>query len=474
LKGATIALAGDLFGDLKLETPKLGAMGLEVSSGPVDMESPDSALGETHVRGSSGLFISVLFKLSTAIELPSSSEEEVWSGDTGVLPFTWSSMEPVVLVLRRLKLNLLNFMERRDRERVGFESTTATPCCVSSDIFSKVPLRINLPGGGSEVLGGGAWLLDIHTLVSLGFQRLEFSSALAFCFESSTFFHKLAILLVTFFFGGVFFCSRGSWGFWEVKAFLGLGATAGFLAEGFALNTLLSMSELEGTLFGAILSAAGRDCFEEEARNEVLEILEVLEAAEEVLEVEDLTGPPLLKDCSLKVWVLFVPPYFERGLGPVCTSSLHWFDLVAFFVGETLELSFRLGETLEMFVLFREDVLSSFVKVPCLTKGDCCKLLGDRMFPGDVRLLGLTNELPVLFKLLGEFKLRGEEGDLELVDVLLSFLPALCLLSWVALVPLGSLGELTGEEEVLGREEVFKLGLGGTAGGTVALFMGGE
>jgi len=42
-----------------------------------------------------------------------------------------------------------------------------------------------------------------QTRLSLGLYFFEVSSALVFAFESSTFFHKLAILLVTFFFGCV-------------------------------------------------------------------------------------------------------------------------------------------------------------------------------------------------------------------------------------------------------------------------------
>jgi hypothetical protein len=79
-------------------------------------------------------------------------------------------------------------------------------------------------------------------------------------------------------------------------------------------------------------------------------------------------------------------------------------------------------------------------------------------------LLGLTllPELPVLLVLLGEILgLVGEE----------SFLVFACLRA-VALVPLTSLGEVTGELFVRGFVEIN--GLGATAGGTVALFKGGE
>lgn len=164
-----------------------------------------------------------------------------------------------------------------------------------------------MPGGGTEDSGGtedlgGAWLLESQTLVSLGFQRFELSSDFVFCFESSTLFHKLAILLVTFFFGGIFLSSRGSCLVCEEKEWLGLGANTGFLTEGELLKfkTLLSISELEGTLFGTLFSEVGREFLEEVVRFEVRDTLEVREAAEEVLDAEDLTTPPLFKDCSLK------------------------------------------------------------------------------------------------------------------------------------------------------------------------------
>ena len=50
---------------------------------------------------------------------------------------------------------------------------------------------------------------------------------------------------------------------------------------------------------------------EEEA---LMEVLEVLEVAEELLEAEDLTTAPRLKDCSLSVWVLVVPAAVMAGL----------------------------------------------------------------------------------------------------------------------------------------------------------------
>lgn len=125
-----MALAGDRLGDRNVETGRLWSDGLGVSSGPVDIESPDSMLGEVQacLSGSSGLFNSLLLRLSNAIELPSSSDDEFSSGVTGVFPFTWSSIAGVVLALRRLKLNLLNFIDKRDRGRVGLISSTISPC----------------------------------------------------------------------------------------------------------------------------------------------------------------------------------------------------------------------------------------------------------------------------------------------------------------------------------------------------------
>lgn len=131
MKGATIALAGERLGDRNVE--ELWLLVCErilTSSGPVDIESPDSKLGDTLVGllVSSGVISSLSLGLRTDIELPKSSVgERGSSGDTGVFPLTWSSMEPVP---RLLRLNLLNFMERRERD-LGLISSVLTAAVVS-------------------------------------------------------------------------------------------------------------------------------------------------------------------------------------------------------------------------------------------------------------------------------------------------------------------------------------------------------
>ena len=78
----------------------------------------------------------------------------------------------------------------------------------------------------------------------------------------------------------------------------------------------------------------------------------------------------------------------------------------------------------------------------------------------------------MLFRLLGEFKLLGDDfGLVEETEP--EALLALFCLSCVARVPLTSRGDVTGDEEVLGLVPTL-LGLGATGGGMVALFMGGE
>jgi len=62
---------------------------------------------------------------------------------------------------------------------------------------------MSLPGAGaaSSFSSEAALLPPSQTLLSLGLYFFELSSAFAFSLESSTFFQRLAILLVTFFFG---------------------------------------------------------------------------------------------------------------------------------------------------------------------------------------------------------------------------------------------------------------------------------
>lgn len=261
MKGATIALAGERLGERNVEVWFLGGcIGSLTSSGPVDMESPDSKLGDTLVglSGSSGVSSSLSFGLNTEIEFPmSSAGESCSSGDTGVFPLTWSSMEPVP---RLFKLNLLSFIESRERDR-GLISSVLTfwiwlDWFCSSLIFSYVPLRISLPGGGAGASFSSDCIFpfDNQTLLSLGLYFLALFSASDFCFESSTLFHKLAILLVTFFFGGAFFAgSRG------LVVLLGLATGFGVLLyiglvglPEFRYDLRLSMSELEGTRLGAL------------------------------------------------------------------------------------------------------------------------------------------------------------------------------------------------------------------------------
>jgi len=89
LKGATIALAGDLLGERKVDVGFLGWEGSLTSSGPVDIESPDSKFGDTLVGRSSGVISSLSLGLKTEIEFPRSSEGDIGSsGDTGVFPLT--------------------------------------------------------------------------------------------------------------------------------------------------------------------------------------------------------------------------------------------------------------------------------------------------------------------------------------------------------------------------------------------------
>lgn len=125
MKGATIALAGERLGERNAEVWFLGGcIGSFTSSGPVDMESPDSRLGDTllGLSGSSGVKSSLSLGLKTAMEFPRASGERGSTGDTGVFPLTWSSMEPVP---RLFKLNLLSFMDRRDRDRGLISSVLA-------------------------------------------------------------------------------------------------------------------------------------------------------------------------------------------------------------------------------------------------------------------------------------------------------------------------------------------------------------
>jgi len=173
-------------------------------------------------------------------------------------------MEPVP---RLFKLNLLNFIERRERDR-GLISSVLTVWFFnwiwSSQIFSYVPLLISLPGGGAGAAFSSDCILpfEIQTRLSLGLYFLALFSASDFCFESSTFFHRLAILLVTFFLGGAFFTvSRG------VIGITGLVTGGGgvLLYRGlvglpeFRYDLRLSMSELEGTRLGALSEADRRE-----------------------------------------------------------------------------------------------------------------------------------------------------------------------------------------------------------------------
>ena len=75
------------------------------------------------------------------------------------------------------------------------------------------------------------------------------------------------------------------------------------------------MSELDGILLGAAMSAAFlREWLEEEVLMEFLDITEVFDVTEELLEADDLTVLPRVKDCSLNCWVLVVPAICKVGL----------------------------------------------------------------------------------------------------------------------------------------------------------------
>ena len=172
--------------------------------------------------------------------------------------------------------------------------------------------------------------LPSHTFLSLGLYFLEFLSASAFCLDSSTFFHKLAILLVTFFLPVtvevlviVEDLRVGSTALTGLATFI---LVCGLLAAA-ALPLVFrrSMSELEGIRRGARSAAAFRsEWLEEEVRMEPREITEVLEAAEEVLEAELRTAAPRVKEASRSCCVLVVPAMVRAGRAPGlgCTASL--------------------------------------------------------------------------------------------------------------------------------------------------------
>lgn len=69
----------------------------------------------------------------------------------------------------------------------------------------------------------------------------------------------------------------------------------------FRYDLRLSMSELEGTRFGALSDEERKEWLEEEVLMEVREVVEALEATEELLDVEDRITPPRVRDFSLKV-----------------------------------------------------------------------------------------------------------------------------------------------------------------------------
>jgi len=89
---------------------------------------------------------------------------------------------------------------------------------------------------------------------------------------------------------------------WFVLLYIGLVG----LPE-FRYDLRLSISELEGTRFGALSDDDRREWLEEEVLMEVRETVEALDATEELLEVDDRTTPPRVNDFSLNVWVLVVP-----------------------------------------------------------------------------------------------------------------------------------------------------------------------
>lgn len=285
--------------------------------------------------------------------------------------------------------------------------------------------------------------------LSFGLYFLLLSSALALACESSTRFHRLAILLVTFFLGG-----------WAAGLPPGLGALRGALAaeEGRGGGTptvrRLSMSELEGTRRGRAEDSVAerREWEEEEVRMDLTEVAEVRETTEDEEEVEERTGPPRDRDCSRRVWVLV-------GLGETRGLGVGLGDTVSFrnMLGLEGSLGGVLLEGIEepLAVLLEEQVeavseVSSLVKVPCLTRG------------------------------AAEVEVRGERGEAVrapdwarpagLTALGASFLALACR-SCVALVPLTMRGEVWGEEAVRG---LLNWGLGATGGGMVARFMGGE
>lgn len=307
-------------------------------------------------------------------------------------------------------------------------------------------------------------MLPSQILLSLGLYLLLPSSALAASLESSTRFHRLAILLVTFLLG---------WG----RAGLGvMGAgftTVGLCVRGAGEGALrragarrLSMSLLLGTRLGSAVdpSAADRSEWEEEeVRRERREVREVTEEAEEV----DERGPVFLeREASRRACVLLGRgATVGRGAGAGLTvSRLSRGGLLG-----RREGGVRLeGREEPLAVLLEEELedvsVSSLVKVPCLTRpGSCLGDLGERgvLREGEVvRALGREERE----ELLGLSDLGAGASFLRLVW--------LCL-SWVARVPLiFSLGDVCGEDEGRGRE--VRAGLGATGGGTVARFMGGE
>jgi len=136
-----------------------------------------------------------------------------------------------------------------------------------------------------------------------------------FFLESSTFFQRLAILLVTSFFGAgaLKFSTAGVLGLKGLV--LGLRARPPKFCRFRGLSgrpvPRRSISELEGVLFGGVSAAFLKLWLEDEVRIEVRETVEALDAIEEVDEFDPLR-PPRVNDFSLSCCVFVVA---TSGLG---------------------------------------------------------------------------------------------------------------------------------------------------------------
>jgi len=85
-------------------------------------------------------------------------------------------------------------------------------------------------------------------------------------------------------------------GGWVVLLYMGLVG----LPE-FRYDLRRSISELDGTRLGALSDVDRREWLEEDVLMEVREVLEALEATEELLDVEERTTPPRVRDFSRSV-----------------------------------------------------------------------------------------------------------------------------------------------------------------------------